>query len=254
MKIKLIVVEENIEIRNKFIYLMQFYNMFEVVGEFSSSEVAIEFISSNNVDVVFINLKVGSPDTGGDGSYLAVSLREHYPDIIVVSYSNKESYAYSAYNFGCAEYFELPFDSIVLLRVVNRIKYLFELIQYKKDAFNRSMMIKTKDGYQLIKVSDVLFIERDNRKNKIVCIDGKEIILSRYTMEQLEDVLKGYNFYRCYQSFIINLSKVSFIKVNSESKNYSIMFEGYDGEVLLSRDKYSEIVNLLKDKFTNFTV
>ncbi len=36
-------------------------------------------------------------------------------------------------------------------------------------------------------------------------------------MDKLEDMLDKYNFYCCYQSFI-NIVRLSFIKVNSESK------------------------------------
>src|SRR5699024_2957810 len=56
---------------------------------------------------------------------------------------------------------------------------------------------------------------------------------------------------RCYQSFIVNLFKVSFIRADGSSKTYAIQFAGYDGEVLLSRDNYPELLTLLKEKYAN---
>ena len=70
-----------------------------------------------------------------------------------------------------------------------------------------------------------------------------------YTMGQLEQMLEGSGFYRCYQSFIVNLSKVSFLRADNDSNNYAIQFDGYDGEVLLSRDKYAQLLTLLKDRY-----
>ncbi|MDD6441878.1 MAG: LytTR family transcriptional regulator DNA-binding domain-containing protein, partial [bacterium] len=60
--------------------------------------------------------------------------------------------------------------------------------------------------------------------------------------------------YRCYQSFIVNLSKVSYVKANNETKSFSLVFDGYAGEVMLSRDKYTEVVQLLKNKYAGITL
>ena len=154
----------------------------------------------------------------------------------------------------CDEYFRLPFDNRVLQRVVKRLQYLFELLQYKRLSVNRSMMIKTRNGYQLVDIDKVLFIERMDRKNKMVMVDGKEIILSGYSMNELEQILEGYNFYRCYQSFIVNLSRVSYVRADNEAKNFALIFEGYAGEVMVSRDKYTEVLQLLKNKYAKLTL
>lgn len=126
---------------------------------------------------------------------------------------------------------------------------MFDLQQVKGESANRSLLIKTKNGYELTPVSDILFVEWSNRKNRIVTQEGREIHPLGYTMGQLEQMLEGSGFYRCYQSFIINLSKVSFIRADNDSKNYAIQFDGYDGEVLLIRDKYAQLLTLLKDRY-----
>ena len=128
---------------------------------------------------------------------------------------------------------------------------MFDLQQTKREAANRSLLIKTRSGYQLTPVIDILFVERSNRKNRIVTQSGTEIHPLGYTMNQLEQMLEGCGFYRCYQSFIVNLSKVSFIRADGSSKTYAIQFDGYDGEILLSRDKYPELIALLKEKYAN---
>ena len=102
----------------------------------------------------------------------------------------------------------LPFDPLALQAQVNRLRYVFDLQQTKREAANRSLLIKTRIGYQLTPVSDILFVERSNRKNRIVTQSGAEIHPLGYTMNQLEQMLEGCGFYRCYQSFIVNLSKV----------------------------------------------
>ena len=87
-----------------------------------------------------------------------------------------------------------------------------------------------------------------------VVVDGKEMILSGYSMNELEQILEGYNFYRCYQSFIVNLSRVSYVRADNEAKNFALIFEGYAGEVMVSRDKYTEVLQLLKNKYAKLTL
>ena len=131
---------------------------------------------------------------------------------------------------------------------------MFDLQQAKREVANRSIMIKTRNGYQLTRLSDILFIERNNRKNSIVTTDGQEIALLGYTMNQLEEMLEGCGFYRCYQSFIVNLSQVAAVRADNEAKNYTIRFKGYEGEILLSREKYAELVTLLKGRYAKINI
>ena len=89
---------------------------------------------------------------------------------------------------------------------------------------------------------------------EIIATEGKQIMLNGYTLDELTQILSANGFYRCYQSYIVNLSKVSCIRVDSVTKNYTLQFDGYAGEILLSRDKYGEIVSLLKDKYARISL
>lgn len=254
MRMKLVLVEKDEELRSRLEELLTFYNVFEVAAKFDGINEANEYICLNEVDVVFINLKTGNPAFSGDGAYLAYNISQLKPDTLIVMYSDEEIAASAAFSYCCDEFFILPFDIQVLQRVVEKIKYLFDLLQYKRSSINRSIMIKTKNGYQLVEIDKILFIERVNRKNRMVTVDGKEVFLSGYSLDELEHILEGHSFYRCYQSFIVNLAKVSYVKANNETKNFALIFDGYVGEVMLSRDKYAEVIQLLKSKYAKLTL
>lgn len=254
MKIKLVLVENDENLREDLKELLMFYNFFEIVGEFSDVNAANDFLCTSQADAVFINCEVGNPRFSGDGSYLAYNVSQNCPDLIIVMYDSKEQNASQMYRMNCDAFFVLPFEGMEMQRVVNRVRYLYELLLYKKQSMNRSIMIKTRSGYQLIELNRVLFIERVNRRNRLVTTEGKEVILSGYSLDELERILSESNFYRCYQSFLVNLSKVSFIRVDNESKNYALLLEGYAGEILLSRNKYQEVLKLLKNKFAGISL
>ena len=110
-------------------------------------------------------------------------------------YADTTEWAFEAYRSQCAGYLLLPFDPLALQALVNRLRYVFDLQQTKREAANRSLLIKTRSGYQLTPVIDILFVERSNRKNRIVTQSGTEIHPLGYTMNQLEQMLEGCGFY-----------------------------------------------------------
>lgn len=254
MKMKAVIVENDEQTRTLLYNIFNFYNIFDFVEVFDNPDKAYEYILSSPVDVAFISLEAGNCQFSSDGSYLAMSLSGVVPDVITVTYSSHDHPGTSIARLNCADFFTLPTEPTVVQRVINRIKYRFELLQYKRQSQNRSMMVKTTQGYQLVNLDDVLFIERFNRKNRMLTTEGKQIMLNGYTLDELSQLLSTAGFYRCYQSFIVNLSKISSIRADSVSKNYALQFDGFVGEILLSRDKYGEIIKLLKDRYANISL
>lgn len=254
MKIRAVIVDnDSLECR-QLCDMLRFYDTFEFVEFFDNADTAYEYLCANAVDAVFIRLECSNGGHSSDGTFLAYSLSNVRPDMIVTLYSGKEKKASEIFQMNCAEFFTLPLHPTVIHRVVSRVKYRFEMLQYKRQSQDRSMMVKTNQGYQMINLDTILFIERFNRKNRMITTEGKQIMLNGYTLDELTQILSANGFYRCYQSYIINLSKVSCIRVDSVTKNYTLQFDGYAGEILLSRDKYGEIVSLLKDKYARISL
>lgn len=251
---KTLIVDSDLEKREELWSLLSNYRAFRLEAELETVEQAFNHIETNEVDVVFINYQPADPRLTSTGDYLSAILAQTHPHIQVVIYGDKEEYAYWACRSQCAGFLLTPFDPLTLQVLVNRLTYIFDLQQTKRETASRSIMIKTRSGYQITNLSDILFIERNNRKNRIVTTSGQEIALLGYTMSQLEEMLEGCGFYRCYQSFIVNLSKVTIVRADNESKNYAIRFQNYEGEILLSREKYAEMVSLLKGRYARINI
>lgn len=251
---KPVLVDSNEDNLSQLNYLLEFYRVFEPCIEFSDVNEANQFILSHEVDVVFINADAGDAQFSGDGTFLAYNLMQNKEDLMVVLFSDTEEGPYRAFQSQCLEYMQLPFDGFELQRVVERLTKQWKLLEIKRESTGKSIMIKTKSGYQLIKIADILFIERMERKNYLVTTEGERVLLSGYSMDELEQLFSNCGFFRCYQAFIVNLSKVSFVKVNTLTKNYSITFQDFEGEVILSREKYAKLMQLLKEKYANINL
>ena len=254
MEIRTLLVDSNAALLTELKNLLRLYKVFKITGELSTTEEAAEYLLANDADVVFINQQPAPPERTSSGCYLAALLASARPDVQVALYSDDDSAALSAWRCTCSGFLKLPFDPLALQALAARLQYVYELQLTRREAVNRSVMIKTRSGYQLMNLNDILFIERSDRKNRIVTESGREIVLQGYTLGDIESLLAGSGFFRCYQSFIVNLSKVSFIRANSDSKSYAIRFAGYSGEILLSREKYPELVELLRERYVKLSI
>lgn len=249
MEMKLVLVDSNEELRGDLWMMLSLHRSFRLVAELNTNDEAVSYVQTHEVDVIFINIQPADARITSQGTHLAAIFHQEFPDIQTVIYSDSHEDAYDSYRAQAAGYLLLPFDPLEVQKTVNRLSYIYDLQQAKRETANRSIMIKTRSGYQLIRLQDILFVEHINRSNRIVTEDGKEIALLGYSMAELEKMLEKRGFFRCHQSFIVNLSKVTAIQADNDAKKYAVKFNDSDGEIMVSREKYMAMVSLLREKF-----
>ena len=248
---KLVIVDSDEELRAQLWELLFLHHCFELAAYLNTTEEAMDYASTHEVDVIFINNQPDEPRKTSQGSFLPIMLMKDHPDIQVIIYGTSPKDACDACRNQCSGYLMLPFDNLSLQLTVNRLRYVFDLQQTKRETSGSGILVKTKSGYHLLRLNDILFIERINRTIRVFTEDSIQTELTGYTMAELERMLVKRNFFRCHQSFIVNLSKISVINADNDAKRYMIRFKGMDGDIMISREKYMEIVNLLREKYAN---
>lgn len=249
MEIRVLLVDSDETIRDELWDLLSLYRTFRLEGTADTAEQAIDFASAHEVDVIFTSLQPADARITSDGSHLSLMLSQTEPDIQTVIYSADPGDAYWACRAQCAGFLLYPFDHLALQMLVNRLTYVYDLQRTKRETAERSVMFKTRSGYQLTRFQEMLFVEHINRSNRLVTEDGRSIELLGYTMSGLEKLLEPRGFFRCHQSFIVNLSKVAGVRADNDAKKYEISFRDFDGEIMVSRDRYTAMVSLLREKF-----
>ena len=249
MEMKLILVDSDETLRFALWNLLQMHHCFRLQAELETADEVTDCLLTNEADVVFINKQPADPSRTSQGTYVPLMLEETYPDVQVVLYSDNPDDGYEAWRTNCAGFLLLPPDPLDIHRLVNRLRYIRKLQLLRDETTHSSLMVKTRSGFTLVKVRDILFIERINRICRIITEDGQTTDLLGYTITQLEEMLKKRGFFRCHQSFLVNLSKVSVIRSDSDSKYHAIGFRGMDGEIAVSREKYMQIVSMLRDTY-----
>ena len=248
---KLVIVDSDAQIREQLWGILFLHHCFELVAELGTTDEAIDYAATHDVDVIFINNQPADPSMTSQGSFLPIVIQKDHPDIQVMIYGKTKDDAAEACRAHCSGYLMLPFDHLNVQLAVNRLRYVFTLQEAKRETSGSGILVKTKSGYHLLKLSEMLFIERINRSIRVFTEDSIQTELTGYTMTELEQMLSKRNFFRCHQSFIVNLSKISVINADNDAKRYMIRFKGMDGDIMVSREKYMEIVNILREKYAN---
>lgn len=224
-------------------------NMFkyiDVVGEATSGSDAIKFLQNNEkkVDLIFLDIEIKDIS----GFELAKHIRSAYPYIKIIFLTGHVGFALKGYEFQPVDFLTKPINVIRLEESLLRVKSLKLNEKIDKEI---KIGIHVEGGLEIIAVKDILYIEKRGRKVYIICNNGA-IFNSRDSVQKLESIFRNYGFFRCHQSFLIPINKIKRISSDEFTRAYIAQLEGVKEPIPISREKYNELKELLKNKEMEF--
>lgn len=204
----------------------------ELVGSFNNPLDAIEFLSKETVDLIFLDIQM--PDlTGLD----FVRTQHHKPKIIFATAFAK--YALEGFKLEVTDYLLKPFNYEEFLVSVGKAKNLIDLerkAMNKVEANSEFLFLKSEYKIRRINFNDIRYIEGLKDYVKLYTVQEEKPVLSLTSMKNIESKLPPEKFMRVHRSFIVNLEKITTIERNR------IVF----GKV------YIPVSDQYKDKFQDF--
>lgn len=224
-------------------------NMFkyiDIVGETTTGSDTIKFLQKNEkkVDLIFLDIEIKDIN----GFELAKYIRSTYPDIKIIFLTGHVGFALKGYEFQPVDFLTKPINIIRLEESLLRVKSLKLNEKVDKEI---KIGIHVEGGLEIIAVKDILYIEKRGRKVYIICNNGA-VYNSRDSVQKLESIFRNYGFFRCHQSFIIPINKIKRISSDEFTRAYIAQLEGCKETIPISREKYNELKELLKNKEMEF--
>lgn len=178
-----------------------------VAGSFDNLADARDFLSSNSVDILFLDINMGKEN----GFELLETLgTTSFKKVLVTAY---EEYAVKAFRHNVDDYLLKPVD----------IRILSELLKktvLEKQANNRKLKLTSMEEVHFVDTSQILFIEAQGSYSRIVLSSGKEVISSK-VLKHFENLLQTRSsFIRINRSYIVNFDHVEVI----DKKHDKIVF------------------------------
>ena len=188
---------------------------------------ALVFIENNTLDLVLLDLNLNG-DNGFD--LLATAVSESFHTIIISAYKDQ---AITAFEYGVLDFVPKPFNR-------NRLEQAFQgIIAKEKIATNRTkfLAVKKRQRIQLISVEDVLYIKGAGAYTELFLTDGRKELHDK-SLEKLEQLL-SHSFARTHKSYLVKLSEINEIIVESGSKYIAELKNGE--RIPIGRTKYKDI-------------
>ncbi|MBL1408897.1 LytR/AlgR family response regulator transcription factor [Sphingobacterium faecale] len=160
---------------------------------------AIEYLNRNDVDVLFLDIKM--PDISGIDFYNSLVRKPLL--VFTTAYSE---HAITGFELEALDYLLKPFAFSRFLKTCNKA---YEILQSKR---KNPTHIYIKDGHNIVKLNfdEILFIEATGNYMKYVMPTAE--ILTRSTIKEIIEQLPSEVFQQVHRSFIVNLDKVSKIE------------------------------------------
>ena len=184
-------------------YQQEYQQNFEIVW----FDNGLKFLESfnHNFDVIYLDVQMPLMD----GMTLAARIRKIDKTIPLIFVTKYVQYAIDGYKVDASDF---------LLKPVNYFNFC-EHFKRIEDRFKRqedAIAITTSEGIVKVLLDELYYVESNAHTIFYhVLSDGDEKVLETSdTMKNVEQKLSGYNFYRCNNSFIVNLKHVAGVSGN----------------------------------------
>jgi len=179
--------------------------------KFSSAIEAMEFINSETVDVMFLDIQM--PDLTG------LEFSKMLPKKTKVIFTTAfDQYALEGFKVEALDYLLKPFDYAEFLTAANKAREWFSLVNGKKEPTapnpNKEEFLFVKSEYKQlrIKLEDVLYFEGLKDYIKVWLKNNPKPILTLMSLKSLEEYLPETEFLRVHRSFIVSLKNIEVVE------------------------------------------
>ena len=219
MKLRSLIVDDEIHARENLKYLLQNYcPEIEVAGMASNKEDAKEAVEKLAPQVIFLDICMPSGTEGFD--FLGSLPEKKFQVVFVTAFKD---YAIRALNANAIHYLMKPVDvddlRIAVKKLISTNQLFIEnheqLLNYIKSLENlsRSMLspmavpritINHARGFKIVDPNDFMYLEGEGNYTSIIFVDGTKYVDTK-SIGMYEDILDRQLFFRIHKSHIVNV-------------------------------------------------
>jgi two-component system, LytTR family, response regulator len=219
--------------------------MVQVIGEADSVADGQSLIRKLNPQLIFLDVEMPS----GTGFDVLTGLQSMPQGVIFTTAHDK--YALRAIKISALDYLLKPIDRQDLINAVTKFQrngvqitrdvwdLLRNQLDTKKEQVER-LAIPSLQGYEIIKVSDIIYCEGD-RNYTTFYISGRDNIVSSKTLKEYEMLLASATFIRAHQKYLVN---INFVKRYLKGRTGTLIMEN-GKSIEVSQSKKQDVLDAL---------
>jgi two-component system response regulator LytT len=256
VKIKVMIAEDERLAREELEYMLMHIEDLVLCPSVANGKELLHRYEEYLPDVVFLDIQM--PEL--EGISVSKHLRAMESSPLIVFTTAYEEYAVEAFELNAIDYLLKPFSDKRLEEALTRVRKQMgrqegdqnvEQIlanREKRDASKGAKMSKLllDDGDRLFVIDpkSVYYVMRDDRVVQIYTEDN--VYPSKLTLQELEEKLLPFNFFRCHRSYLVNLNYIHEIVPWFNGAYNIILQDGDKTKIPVSRLSAKELLNILQ--------
>lgn len=238
MNIRTVILDDDSDSVTAAAAALSIYPEIELAGCFSQSKELFDFLEGHTAHVLFLDIELD----GELGFSIAGRLKQTNPELMIVFLTGHSSYAIDGYGFHPVDFLTKPINHVKLEKTIAEIRGRMGRSCVQHPA---KLMFRLRQGYRIIDVRDICYIERKERKNYLHTA-GEVLGIAGYTIHELDDMLAEHGFFLCHQSFLISLYRVLHVR-DAGKQLYEVLLRDCPRPVPVSRHRYENMPNCLRE-------
>lgn len=198
-----IIVDDEPLARQEMQALIQDVSDLEIIGIFSNAPVAIDFLKTNTVDVIFLDIEMPMVT----GLEFAAQLTKNTLVVFTTAYSK---YALESYELDAIDYLLKPVEKQRLEKAINKAKLYKNLLSEntEKNTLEGNtgdfLIIKSNRRFYKINFTEIRFIE--GLKDYVVIYTGNQKLITAMNLKTIHQKLSQHLFHRVSKSYVVNIN------------------------------------------------
>jgi DNA-binding LytR/AlgR family response regulator len=170
----------------------------EIVGKFGSALPVYEFLKTNKVDLIFLDIEM--PELTGIDFVKSLT----YTPAVIFTTANK-NYAIEGFDLNVDDYILKPISFERLFKSVNRV---FESEKESNLSTETKDSVYLKENKKMVRVyfKNILYLE--SLKDYVKIVTSCKTVITKQQLSYFEEILNPSEFMRIHRSFIIAINKI----------------------------------------------
>jgi two-component system LytT family response regulator len=208
MKIKCVIIDDEPLAIKVLLNYFENFSEFEIIGTFNNSLEGLDFINTNTIDAVFLDINM--PIMTG---FELISLIENKTKIVITTAFRE--FAAESYDLDVLDYLVKPIPLPRFIKCIHKIETEYHLknnIKTENHRVEPHIFIKVDKKMVKINIDEILFIEGMKEYIKVVTLE--KTYITHKSLTSLTEELPSERFMRIHKSYTIALNKVKSIEGN----------------------------------------
>ncbi|MDF2840616.1 MAG: ypdB [Clostridia bacterium] len=204
-------------------YFITNFSSIKILNTFDDSIKALEYLQSQYVDVIFLDINMPKLD----GLSLSRVLKTFKAKPLLVFISAYSEHAIEAFEVSAFDYILKPYSEKRIKDTLQRL----ESCTSTKCSYNKITLGKNNKLY-VLNINDIYYCEANEHEVLVYTKDDQFIVSS--SISDFYKKLPQDNFFRSHRSYIVNLDKIIEI-IPWFNNTYMLKLQGLNSEIPVSR-------------------